>query len=73
MSRSSRLSGCVVILVFSIAGQLTSSGPASAAVTREEVERAIRDGVRFLKSQQQRRRLVARRRERSARPAPPAW
>ena len=39
---------------------------AHAAVTREEVERAIRDGVRFLKQAAARRRLLARRRRRRA-------
>ena len=40
------------------------AGPSPAGVTREEVERAIRDGVRFLKGQQLRRRLMAGRRGR---------
>ncbi len=41
-------------------GLSTASRPASGAVTREEVERAIREGVRFLKSQQRHRRVVDR-------------
>ena len=41
--------------------------PARGAVTREEVERAIREGVRYLKQRAARRRLVARRRRRAHR------
>ncbi len=52
MSRFSRLSGCCVVLVVSIAVQLGADVRCLANVTREEVERAIREGVRFLKSQQ---------------------
>ena len=52
MSRISGLSGCFVIIVVSIAAQLAGGVRCSANVTREEVERAIREGVRYLKSQQ---------------------
>src|SRR6185437_12334435 len=41
---------CIPALVFVFA--LDAARPAPAGVTREEVERAIRDGVRYLKSQQ---------------------
>jgi hypothetical protein len=54
MSRISRRSGYFVIVVLSIAAQLAGGSPSSAAVTREEVERAIREGVRYLKSLPQR-------------------
>ncbi len=52
MSRVFGPSGCFVIIVVSIAAQLVGGGRCSANVTREEVERAIREGVRYLKSQQ---------------------
>ena len=52
MSRISGLSGCFVIIVVSIAAQLATGARCSANVTREEVERAIREGVRYLKSVQ---------------------
>ena len=52
MSRISGLSGCFVIVVVSIAAQLAPGVRCSANVTREEVERAIREGVRYLKGQQ---------------------
>ena len=52
MRRVSGPSGCFVIIVVSIAAILAGGGRCSANVTREEVERAIREGVRYLKSQQ---------------------
>jgi hypothetical protein len=52
MSRISGLSGCFVIIVVSIVAQLAAGARCKANVTREEVERAIREGVRYLKSQQ---------------------
>ena len=52
MSRVSGPSGYFVIIVVSIAAQFAAAGHCSANVTREEVERAIREGVRYLKSQQ---------------------
>jgi hypothetical protein len=50
MSRTGRLVVVLVGLAASLAPRLTP--PARAAVTREEVERAIREGVRFLKQEQ---------------------
>jgi Domain of unknown function (DUF4159) len=41
---------CIAALVFAVA--MDAARPSAAGVTREEVERAIREGVRFLKSQQ---------------------
>ena len=52
MSCFSGLWGCVVILVVWFAVQLGGNVPCRANVTREEVERAIREGVRYLKTQQ---------------------
>jgi hypothetical protein len=51
MRHVSRIAGrtCITALVFIFA--LDAARPAPAGVTREEVERAIRDGVRYLKSQ----------------------
>ncbi len=52
MRHASRTLGhaCIPALVFVFL--LDTAPPAAAGVTREEVERAIRDGVRYLKSQQ---------------------
>jgi hypothetical protein len=47
----SRCGSFWVTLALIVAG-LCCAKPTAAAVTREEVERAIREGVRFLKSQQ---------------------
>jgi uncharacterized protein DUF4159 len=52
MFHASRLSGRLWILALAIAAGMTGSATSRAGVTREEVERAIRDGVRFLKQQQ---------------------
>ena len=52
MSRFSGLWGYIVVLVVSFAVQLGGDVPCLANVTREEVERAIREGVRYLKNQQ---------------------
>ena len=52
MSRITGLSGCLIIVILSMAVQLAGGVPCVANVTREEVERAIREGVRYLKSQQ---------------------
>jgi hypothetical protein len=52
MRRIFRLSGSALILVLSIVSVLGSRAACQAAVTREEVERAIREGVRFLKGLQ---------------------
>ena len=53
MSYFSRLSGCPVgRWSVSFVVQLGCDNRCSANVTREEVERAIREGVRFLKTQQ---------------------
>jgi len=46
------LSRCWVLVVLTILAELASSASCAAAVTREEVERAIRDGVRYLKGLQ---------------------
>jgi hypothetical protein len=54
MSRKFGRSGCFVITVVSIAALVAGGGRSAAAVTREEVERAIREGVRYLKSLPQR-------------------
>ena len=47
---ASRIAFCLASLT--IAAALFPSGPCRAGVTREEVERSIRDGVRYLKEQQ---------------------
>jgi hypothetical protein len=47
-----RLSKSCVIIVVSVIAQWAYSAQCPAAVTREEVERAIRDGVRYLKGLQ---------------------
>ncbi len=52
MRRIFRRSKCCVIIVCAIVAQLAYCAPCRAAVTREEVERAIRDGVRYLKGLQ---------------------
>ncbi|HEX3447464.1 MAG TPA: DUF4159 domain-containing protein [Isosphaeraceae bacterium] len=52
MRRVFRLSKSCVIIVVSVIAQLACSAQCPAAVTREEVERAIRDGVRYLKGLQ---------------------
>jgi hypothetical protein len=52
MHRIFRHSGSFLIPLLSILAALPSSAICQAAVTREEVERAIREGVRFLKAQQ---------------------
>ena len=52
MSYFSRLSGCVMVLLVTLTIQLGCDCRCFANVTREEVERAIREGVRFLKAQQ---------------------
>jgi hypothetical protein len=52
MGQYSRLSGSLLILVVATAAQLCGTLSCRANVTREEVERAIREGVRYLKSQQ---------------------
>jgi hypothetical protein len=52
MSSSSRFAGWVIVLVLALLTALTGARVSRAAVTREEVERAIREGVRFLKGMQ---------------------
>ena len=52
MSRFSRLSGCSLVLFVAVAAHLGGEVRCLANVTRDEVERAIREGVRYLKSQQ---------------------
>jgi hypothetical protein len=52
MHPSARFSGWIWITVLAIVAELFGSLPCHAAVSREEVERAIREGVRFLKSKQ---------------------
>jgi Domain of unknown function (DUF4159)/A-macroglobulin TED domain len=52
MSRFSGLWHYIVVLVVMFAVQLGGDVPCLANVTREEVERAIREGVRYLKTQQ---------------------
>ena len=47
-----RLSGRLWILALAMVVAVTGSTPCSAGVTREEVERAIREGIRYLKQQQ---------------------
>ncbi len=51
-------SGTFWVTLILIAATLTASRRAAAAVTREEVERAIREGVRYLEEPAARRRLV---------------
>ena len=51
-SFSPRGSFWVTLILILIAAALAPPEPCDAGVTREEVERAIRDGVRFLKGQQ---------------------
>ena len=60
----------IAALVLAMPGVATTP---RAAVTREEVERAIRDGVRFLKAGAAGRRLVGGRRTRRPGPGRPAW
>ncbi len=48
----SRLHRWLWVTVIVFAAALAGATSSKAAVTREEVERAIRDGVRFLKTQQ---------------------
>ena len=50
MRRLLGLSGCFWIMLLVISVELAGTTSCAAAVTREEVERAIREGVRFLKS-----------------------
>ena len=52
MLHVSRFSGRLWILVLAIVVAQSGVTTSLAGVTREEVERAIRDGVRFLKQQQ---------------------
>jgi len=52
MRRVPRLGHCGWLVVLAILAELAGSASCAAAVTREEVERAIREGVRFLKGQQ---------------------
>ena len=52
MRRFSRFSGALFFLVVATVAQLGGEVRCSANVTREEVERAIREGVRYLKQQQ---------------------
>jgi hypothetical protein len=47
-----RVSGWLWVIVLALVAQLVAPVAARAAVTREEVERAIREAVRFLKTQQ---------------------
>ncbi len=52
MIRAFEIAGRAVIAALVFAVGLGVARPAPAGVTREEVERAIRDGIRFLKNQQ---------------------
>jgi len=52
MRRISRHAGWLLIVVLSVLAELAGTVPCEAAVTREEVERAIREGTRFLKGLQ---------------------
>jgi hypothetical protein len=52
MRHVSRIAGRTGITALVFVFALDAARPAPAGVTREEVERAIRDGVRYLKSQQ---------------------
>jgi hypothetical protein len=52
MSRFCRLSGSSLVLFVAVAAHLGGEVRCLANVTRDEVERAIREGVRYLKSQQ---------------------
>src|SRR5947209_303039 len=52
MRHISRIAGRAFIPALVYIFALNSARPAPAGVTREEVERAIRDGVRYLKAQQ---------------------
>ena len=52
MRRMSSFSGSVWVIVLAIATELWFAAWCRAAVTREEVERAIREGVRYLKTAQ---------------------
>src|SRR5271155_4556627 len=47
-----RHSRCWLLVVLTILTELACSASCAAAVTREEVERAIREGVRYLKGLQ---------------------
>ena len=60
------------LIVVAVAVQCASVPRVGAAVTREEVERAIREGVRFLKKSSE---TTAHGRMSKAKPgrAPPAW
>ena len=64
MRRVPSLWCCRWLVVLAILAELAGSASCMAAVTREEVERAIREGVRFLKSAAACRRLLGRRRKR---------
>jgi hypothetical protein len=52
MRCSSRFAARLVLVIGGMFTTLTCGIPARGAVTREEVERAIRDGIRFLKQRQ---------------------
>ena len=52
MSHGTRRSGRLWFLALAIVVAATAGTTSRAGVTREEVERAIRDGVRYLKEQQ---------------------
>jgi len=52
MRQVPRLSRCWLLVVLTILTELACSASCAAAVTREEVERAIREGIRYLKGLQ---------------------